>query len=80
MEKVWVAKNIIVTLDFDGCLAIGDHLKIKYAKILHEVDITQKQSTKETYPLGAKNYLELMDIVATDYIFEYQLDPSVVLC
>ncbi len=72
----WIAENIIVTLDFDGCIAIGDFLKIKYSKILYNVNINQEQCSKEKYPLGQKKYLELMDIVASDYILEYKIDPQ----
>lgn len=46
----WIAQNIIVTLDFDGCIAIGDHVKIKYAKILHGINIRPDQCSKEYYP------------------------------
>ena len=76
MEKRWIAETIIVTLDFDGCIAIGDHLKIKYAKELHDINVTKEQAIKEKYPLGPKKYLELMDTVAVDHILEYRLDPQ----
>jgi hypothetical protein len=75
-KEPWIAENIIVTLDFDGCIAIGDHLKVKYAKLIHNVDIDKIHSTRETYPLGPTKYLELMDIVGSEYILEYNLDPQ----
>ncbi len=46
----WIAENIIVTLDFDGCIAIGDHVKIKYARILHGINLKSEQCSKEYYP------------------------------
>ena len=71
-----ITENQIITIDFDGCIAIGNHLKIKYAKEIHNININLYQCTRENYPLGPEKYLELMDIVGTDYILEYNLDPQ----
>ncbi|MDP3918518.1 MAG: hypothetical protein Q8Q35_01255 [Nanoarchaeota archaeon] len=71
-----IARNIIVTLDFDGCVALGEPVKIKYAKIYHNIDVTSRQIVKETYPIGKDKYKELMDKVTTEHIMEYVLDSQ----
>src|SRR3989338_10491535 len=73
-----IAKNIIVALDFDGCIAFGAAVKIKYAKILHHVDITLEQTQSSTYPLGKEAYRKLADVTgAVPCIYEFELAPHV---
>jgi len=71
-----IAQNIIVTLDFDGCIAIGDKTKVRCAKLYHNIDIHPNQITKGTYPLGPAKYKELMAKVTIEHINEYELDPQ----
>ncbi len=75
-DPPWVAQNIIVTLDFDGCVAVGDFLKIKYAKILHGIDIKPEHCSKGSYPKGPEKYTELMDVIANEHILEYFIEPE----
>lgn len=72
----YIAQNIIVALDFDGCIGIGEPAKIKWAKIYHNIDVKSNQITKETYPLGSAKYKELMLKVTTEHIMDYQLDSQ----
>ena len=65
-----------IALDFDGCIALGDTVKMKYAKLLHNIDISPAQTLKQTYPLGEKKYVELVQYINIDYILEYKLDPT----
>jgi len=76
MRPKHVARNPIITLDFDGCIALGEQAKIKYAKVYHNIDLNSNQIVKKTYPLGPEKYKELMDKVTTIHIMEYILDPK----
>ncbi|MDP3728782.1 MAG: hypothetical protein Q8R18_04990 [bacterium] len=71
-------KDFVVALDFDGCIALGHKAKIKYAKILHQLDIDPSQTLKQTYPLGEKKYVELVRYINIDRIMEYELDHGCV--
>ncbi len=70
-----IAREIVIVLDFDGCIAIGEHVKIKYAKIYHKIDIGPKTCMSETYPLGSVMYKQLMEKVMVEHTWEYTLDP-----
>ena len=59
MRPKHVARNPIITLDFDGCIALGEQAKIKYAKVYHNIDLNSNQIVKKTYPLGPEKYKEL---------------------
>ncbi|MDP3728000.1 MAG: hypothetical protein Q8R18_00960 [bacterium] len=69
-------KELTIALDFDGCVALGDTVKMKYAKMLHGIDITPSQTLKQTYPLGEKKYVEVVQHINIDYIMEYELDQT----
>lgn len=69
-----IARDIVVVLDFDGCIAIGEHVKIKYARMYHKIDIGPKTCMTETYPLGSVMYKQLMEKVM-EHTDEYTLDP-----
>ncbi len=71
-----IAKNIVVTLDFDGCIASAEKAKIFYTKKMFGKDVTPSQLTRETYPLGQENYKKLMYYVTTDGIMEFELLPN----
>lgn len=75
MFAKYTAQTIIIALDFDGCIGIGEAAKIKYAKVYQNATISPSQSTVETYPLGKEMYKQLMEKVTVDHIMEYQLDP-----
>lgn len=75
MLASYVARTIPVALDFDGCIALGEHVKIKYARLYHKIDISPRQCMKETYPLGSVMYKQLMDRVMEESTDEYTLDP-----
>ncbi len=70
-----IAREIVVVLDFDGCIAIGEHVKIKYARMYHKIDIGPKTCMSETYPLGSVMYKQLMKKVMVENTDEYTLDP-----
>ncbi|MDP3727969.1 MAG: hypothetical protein Q8R18_00805 [bacterium] len=75
MLKNYIAQTIHVALDFDGCIAIGEHVKIKYAKEYHKININPRTCMSETYPLGSVMYKQLMDKVTVQHMDEYILDP-----
>jgi len=70
-----IAREIVVVLDFDGCIAIGEHVKIKYARLYHKIEIGPKTCMSETYPLGSVMYKQLMKKVMVEHTEEYTLDP-----
>src|SRR3989344_9347401 len=72
-----IARNIVVTIDFDGCVNNFIEVKIKYAKLWHGIDVTPEQVNKEHYPLGPEKYRELSDKVGEQHSFEFPLDPHV---
>lgn len=76
MTEQHIAQNIIVTLDFDGCVALGEKAKVKWAKNYHGIDVKSDQITKSTYPLGPQKYKELMAKVTIDHIMEYEIEPE----
>ncbi len=61
MSENHLAQKIPIALDFDGCIAIGEPVKIKYARLYHKIDIGPKTCMKATYPLGPVMYKQLMD-------------------
>lgn len=72
MEQ-YIAKTIIVALDFDDVIAMGAPAKIKHAKLLHGIDTSKDQILKETYPLGPKKYKELIDEITIKQILDFGL-------
>ena len=46
-----IAKNIIVGLDFDGCMAYGAELKVKFAKERFGVELSIAETAEEVFPL-----------------------------
>ena len=76
MSKKHIAQSIHIALDFDGCIAIGEPVKIKYARIMHKIDISPRTCMKETYPLGPVMYKQLLDKIMAEHTDEYILDPQ----
>ncbi|MSR85852.1 hypothetical protein EXS74_00485 [Candidatus Woesearchaeota archaeon] len=76
MPKNHLAQKMSIALDFDGCIAIGEPVKIKYARLYHKMDIGPKTCMKATYPLGPVMYKQLMDKVMAEHTDEYILDPQ----
>ncbi len=76
MSKNHIAQRIPIALDFDGCIGMGEPVKIKYARLMHKIDIGPKTCMKETYPLGSVMYKQLMDKVMAEHTDEYILDPQ----
>ncbi len=73
MANTHIAETIVVALDFDGVIGIGEKTKIKYAKILQGIDVNSAQITKDTYPLGKIKYDELMEQVCTKHTLEFEI-------
>ncbi|MGM5480658.1 MAG: hypothetical protein ACQESC_04335 [Nanobdellota archaeon] len=80
--KAYKAKNIIVSLDFDGVLAHGIDVKKKYAKQWFGVDLELSQTKKKGFNKLMKehhkaiNYRDLMDPLNEKHIMEYKLKPN----
>jgi hypothetical protein len=75
-----IAKNIIVSLDFDGVLAHGLRIKKFYAKKWFGMDLSLSQTKKSGFEdlakhLGKKdiNYRSLMDPLNERHIMEYEI-------
>lgn len=74
-----VAKNIIISLDFDGVLAHGLRAKIKYAKEWFGMSLSLHQTKKQGFEELAKhlhkdiNYRSLMDRLNEEHIMEYEI-------
>ena len=75
-----VAKNIIVSLDFDGVLAHGLKIKKFYSKKWFGMNLSLSQTKKEgfealAHQLGKKdiNYRSLMDPLNEKHIMEYEV-------
>lgn len=75
MNSNHIAQRICIALDFDGCIAIGEPVKIKYARLYHKIEIDPKSCMKATYPLGPIMYKQLMSRVMAEHTDEYILDP-----
>lgn len=77
----YVAKNIIVSLDFDGVLAHGLNAKLKYAKKWFGMNLSLSQTKKLGFEALAHhlgkdvNYRSLMDPLNEEHIMEYEV-PS----
>ncbi len=75
----YIAKYIIISLDFDGVLAHGLNAKLKYAKKWFNLDLSLSQTKKEGFEklvkkLGKQlNYRSLMDPLNEEHIMEYEL-------
>ena len=74
-----IAKNIIISIDFDGVLAHGLNVKLKYAKKWFGVDLSLEQTKEAGFnalmqKLGKPhNYRDLMDPVNERHIMEYEI-------
>jgi len=77
MRDKHIAKNIVVALDFDGCIASSEKAKLFYTKKMFGKNVIPSQLTKETYPLGKEKYKQLMYYVTTEGIMEFELVPYV---
>lgn len=77
-----IAKNIILTIDFDGVIGHGLKLKLKYAKEWFGVDLRLDQTKAKSFDalmksLGkTENYRSLMDPVNEQHIMEYEIPPG----
>lgn len=75
----YIAKNIIVSIDFDGVLALGVNAKIKYAKKWFGVDLSLEQTKKDGFNALMKklgkphNYRDLMDPLNERHIMDYEV-------
>lgn len=76
-----IAKNIIISLDFDGVLAHGLQIKKHYAQKWFGMNLSLDQTKKEGFEALAKhlhkniNYRDLMDPLNEKHIMEYEV-PS----
>lgn len=74
-----VEEYFIVSLDFDGVLAQGYNVKMKYAKEWFGVDLSLDQTKKEGFEglmktLGKNiTYRDLMDLLNEQHIMEYEI-------
>lgn len=82
----YIARNIIVSLDFDGVLAHGLKVKIKYSKQWFGMNLKLSQTKKEGFEALANhmekkniNYRSLMDPLNEKHIMEY-IVPDGCLC
>ena len=78
-----IAKNIIISLDFDGVLAHGLRIKKKYSYEWFGMNLSLSQTKKEgfealAHQLGKKdiNYRSLMDPLNEKHIMEYEIPPG----
>lgn len=76
----YVAQNIIVSLDFDGVIAHGLEVKLKYAKKWFGVNLSLEQTKEKGFNelmrrLGRKdiNYRSLMNPLNEKHIMEYKV-------
>ena len=76
----YTAKDFVVSLDFDGMLAQGLELKVKYAKEWFDVGLmpSQAKSRMFNHLMSATgrtdiNYRSLMDRINSDHIMEYSI-------
>ncbi len=76
MDKKYLAKELTIVVDFDGCIAIAEPAKIKYAKLYQQINITSKTCMKATYNLGPIMYKQLMEKIMREHTDEYVLDPQ----
>ena len=65
----------VVALDFDGCIAYGANVKIRFAKQTWGLELAVEQTAEDAFPLGPQSYRQMMDVVGrrTD---EYELAPD----
>ncbi|MFH1915756.1 MAG: hypothetical protein ABIJ21_00690 [Nanoarchaeota archaeon] len=73
-----IAETFVVSIDFDGVLALGWPVKMKYAKEWFGVDLTLEQTKKEAFEAlmlskgrSGINYRSLMDPLNEGHIMEY---------
>ncbi|MBN2566464.1 hypothetical protein JXB02_00065 [Candidatus Woesearchaeota archaeon] len=71
-----VAKHIIIALDFDGTVAIGERAKAAAAKRIYGIDLRPRQMTRSTFPLGPESYVAMMRLVTTEMIMDFSLAPG----
>lgn len=79
-DNSFIAKNIIVSLDFDGVLAHGLDIKKKYAKEWFGMHLHLEQTKKDGFEKLVKetrrkniNYRSLMDPLNEKHIMEYKI-------
>ncbi|MGM5481012.1 MAG: 5' nucleotidase, NT5C type [Nanobdellota archaeon] len=78
----YVAKNIIISLDFDGVLAHGLNAKKKYAKKWFGLSLSLSQTKKDAFEDFARkeglniNYRSLMDPLNEKHIMEYEVPEN----
>lgn len=71
-----VAQNVIVGFDFDGCIAYGANAKIRFAKERWGLELAVWQTAEDVFPLGPQKYRQMMDVVGSARIMEYELAPG----
>lgn len=74
----FIAKNVIVGLDFDGTIAYGAHVRVWYAKKFYGASLTAQQILGETWPkeLGKDRYRQMADAADGEYMGLQQLAPG----
>ncbi|RLE48067.1 hypothetical protein DRJ25_00800 [Candidatus Woesearchaeota archaeon] len=79
-----VEKYFVISFDFDGVLALGYDVKVKYAKEWFGVDISPESSKKAGFEalmrsLGKQvSYRDLMDPINEEHIFEYKVPDGAI--
>mgnify|MGYP001566169686 CR=1 FL=1 len=63
-------------MDFDGCIALGANAKIRFAKERWGFELAVGQTAEDTFPHSQKMYREMMDVVGSARIMEYELAPG----
>jgi hypothetical protein len=66
----------VIALDFDGCIAYGANAKMRYAKEVFGVELTLGQTADDHSPLGPLRYRQMMNVVGSECIDEYELAPD----
>ena len=79
-KEPYIANNIIISLDFDGVLAYGLNLKLKYAKEWLGMKLSLGQTKKEAFNALVKRLgknidynKDLMDKINEEHIMEYEI-------
>ena len=67
---------MVVAVDFDGCIAYGAGVKIRYAKQAFGIELRIQETAEETFPHGKQAYRRMMDAVGSELIGEYELAPN----
>lgn len=79
-EQLAISEKPLIAVDFDGCVAYGGLVKISYANAFfkEELDreLTLEETAEERFPPGLEKYRQMMDVVGSARIMEYELAPG----